>query len=250
MIPSTVTVAGWNGNEHGSNGPDQDHHLAHRLWTDLEAQQPGIRARYQADDKTARRAFTDYWMESMHGYYTAHAHQLVAPLTNQYATLSAQALAAVEQAGTDYDDLSRNTTINWLAAHHRFVLTTQRARTLLEQRTAVAEQIREMLTKDRNCHYLGTDSYSREVYAKHVPAEHRVTMPDLEELKSQLANFVQLSTSRFAATRATITGGYPDGFAPPALDTDTTTPAADHETAWTNEPYPATPAVVAGERRW
>lgn len=245
MIPSTVTVAGWNGDEHGPNGPDQGPELGQRLLTELEAKNPGIWDRYQAEDKQARRTFVDYWMESMHGYYTAHAHQLLAPLANEYATLSAQALAAVEQAGAEYDDLSRNTTINWLAAHHRFVLTTQRARTLLEQQIAAAETLREKLTKDRNCYYLGTDTLSREVYFRHVPAEHRITMPDVDQAKTQLANFVQLSTGRFSATRATITGGYPDGFAPPALDTDMPAPPADDEISWT-----ATPAVVAGERRW
>lgn len=250
MIPSSVTVAGWNGTEHGANGPDHDEKLGRRILEELEAKQPGILARYHAEDRDARRAFVDHWLETMHGYYVAYAHIVAAPIANQYATLRTQALAAVEQAGAEYDDLSRNTTINWLAAHHRFVLTTQRARTLLEQQVAVAEQLRHLLTKDRTCYYLATDSLSREVYFRFVPAEDRITLPDVEEVKTQLADFVQLSTGRFSATRATITGGYPDGFAPPAIDTDMPEPDADDEIAWTSQPYTATPAVVAGERGW
>jgi hypothetical protein len=91
---------------------------------------------------------------------------------------------------------------------------------------------------------------SQQIYTAHVPAEHRITMPDLDDCKVQLASFIETSTERFTTTRATITGGYPAGFEPAPIEHEPFERAADDEITWMTMPFRATPAVVARERNW
>jgi hypothetical protein len=238
-----VTIAGWTGIEGGADGPSSGE-FSRRLWAKLDADHPDLRERLDNDDPDARRLLAEVGLDYLHGFFIARAHRAAAPLADEYAKVSAEALRAVQQASTEYADLTKNTTTNWLAAHHRFVLTTQRARDLLERRTEIAQDLHQHEP------FLGDTDPARMVYARHVPAEHRITMPNLDELRLQLANFTETSTERFAATRATITGGYPAGFEPAPIEHEPFERPAGEEIAWTPEQFRAAPAVVAGERNW
>ncbi len=243
MIPPTVTIAGWTGGEHGPNGPSVDEHRR-RLWNQLDTEHPGLRQRYHAGDPEAARTFREVGMDHLHGYFIATAHRNAAPLANEYADLTTEALRAVHQAANDYTDLSQNTTLHWLAAHPRFVPSTLHARTLLERCIQIAEDLHQ------HKQFIAGDDLSQQIYARHVPAEHRITFPDLDQLRLELGAFIELSTERFAVTRVTVTGGYPAGFEPAPLDIEPVTRTDSDTAAWANPTFTTTPAVAATERRW
>jgi hypothetical protein len=243
MIPMTVTIAGWTGDEAGPNGPSMDEYRR-RLWAQLNADHPGLGQRYDAGDPTAKKILTQAGTDHLHGFFIAHAHRTAAPLANEYATVTVRAQRAVQQAAGEYADLSKNTTVNWLAAHHRFVITTRAARELLERCVDIAEDLH------RHEQFLGGGGVSQRIYAAYVPAEHRITMPDLDDCKVQLASFVELSTERFTTTRATITGGYPAGFEPAPIEHEPFDRPTDDEVVWKNAAFPASTAVAATARNW
>jgi hypothetical protein len=163
----------------------------------------------------------DRVMERFHVYFDAAAHnELVAPLARLYE-LDHECRRAVDEANQLYDDLDKNTTINWLAAHHRFTKATIRARAVLTDRADLTDDLTDRdpdILKDPN------SALAALYYTAHVPEDQRIQLPtkaDAGNAKAALIDFTILSNTRFDILRATLTGAYPPGFAPALTDTIT-----------------------------
>jgi hypothetical protein len=157
----------------------------------------------------------DRVMARRHAWFAAQAHNDLVPILNGLHDLHRDADQAVAEAGAHYADLSKNTTVNWLATHHRYVLATVRARTLLSR---IADLTADLAGRELDIltpRSLGHDL----VYTVFVPEAKRITLPTREQAdaaKIALTVFVETSTTQFGILLATITGGYPPGFSPAA----------------------------------
>ncbi len=238
MIPMTVEVAGWTGTEPELTIPQ----LRRLAFEQLEADRPGFRARYDAEEGGATRTFTDKVMELLHGYFIAKAHATLAPRANEFAHLNQLAAAAMAQADEEYASLSRNTTVNWLAAHHRFTTATLAAKGFLESCIEVAT---ELLERRESTSFL-TGELNVSIYERYVPAQDRIVLPDVDKLRVRLAAWMEKSTERFEVTRVTVTGGFPAGFVPAPVESA----PAGVEQAWLGDDWSASVAVANTARRW
>ncbi len=158
---------------------------------------------------------TDRVMARFRTWYDLQTHNDIFPLLNTLADLHRDADQAVAESSAHYADLSKNTTINWLATHHRYVLATVRARTLLSQ---IADLTTTLADRKPDILDAGSAAYHY-VYSK-VPEDQRIVLPTREQADTAQLNltaFVELSTTQFGILFATITGGYPPGFTP-AID--------------------------------
>ncbi len=165
-------------------------------------------------------------------------HNAAVPAGTEFHQLHHQAHAAMTAATSEYDDLSRNTTVNWLAAHHRFVTATITARDLLERKIRAAEDIHAVWDTHMN-------GLTFSGYHDLVDPTDRITPPDLDQLRLELATWIETSTTRFTITRITVTGGYPAGFAP-----TTDTPATDGTPDSPDTTFTAGQAIANTARRW
>lgn len=232
--PTLITIEGFD----GTGDPPNIDEIRRRLWRDVDERFPDA----TRDDYDHRQDVRDYSVERfrhhLSAWFVAETHNKAVPAAGQYAELAAAAGAVVAASDSLYADLSKNTTINWLAAHHRYVLATCEARRLLTERNAAAQHLAETFA------VRDLAGFSEMLYHQTVPADQRITVPDLDALKLDLANFVETSTERFALLRATVTGGFPDGFQPagdrPARQGD----------EWNGQPLPASDAVAAQQRGW
>lgn len=181
-----------------------------------------------------RQWCTDRVIERIYAWFAAGEHNtLVAPL-NRLHQLGRECPRATAEVDYLYADMDKNTTINWLAAHHRFTKATIRAQALLAE---AAELTTELAGRDPS--FLKNDrSPANITYVKHVPADQQIVLPTQAAVdRAQLAvtSFVTLSTTRFGILRATLTGAYPPGFQPAGTETPT---------QLTDEPTPIAPALA------
>ncbi len=234
MIPNTVEIGGWTG-----TGPEPKIPQVRDLaFQELEAIYPAFRARYDREDAGMTRIFANKVMELMQGYCVARAHARLAPRANELAHLMRRADAAMAWADEEYVGLSRNTTVNWLAAHHRFTTATLEAKGFLETCIEVAT---ELLGRRELTSFL-TGETNVSIYERHVPAQDRIVLPDVDKLQLKLAGWIEKSTERFEVTRVTITGGFPAGFALAPAGADL---PVDDEIVWR-----ASVAVADTARGW
>jgi hypothetical protein len=238
--PSQISINGWTG-----DGADPGTEAFwRRVRADLDVEFPNG---YSYDDDDAVRRFATARFEiHLHSWHMARMHNTVLPATLRYAALDREARAAVARVDGLYADLSKNTTINWLAAHHRFVLATIEARRVLTARAEAAQDLHTKHAAD-----FTTSRRSLEIYEQHVHAAQRITIPDPDAARLDLTAFIETSTERFGILRATVTGGYPDGFAPAPAEPATAAPPADRgESDWSGAAWSASVAVANTARGW
>lgn len=182
---------------------------------------------------------TDRVMEYMYAWFITQAHNSLVAHANKLANLEDEATRTVATAEQAYADLNKNTTINWLAAHHRYVLACITARNAL---TRHAELATELAGRDDDILKPVKQSLHAFYYTAHVPEHERIQLPTKNtaaSIRQALADFVALCTRRFETLRATITGTFPPGFAP--------TPA-DVTAEWAGENIPVSPALVYADQ--
>lgn len=237
-----ITILGWDGTGPMPDIPD--------LW-DIVI--PKARAHFGADFHTDNLQLTPYgqsphpqfrWsvdrvQEYLCAWLAAKEHNELVPHANRYAETDAACHRATTHASELYDDLHKNTTINWLAAHHRFVLACIAARDILTTR---AELAAELAARDTNILQPTNQSLYALHYTAHVPQEQRIQLPTKNtaaEAQATLDDFVALCTRRFETLRATITGTFPPGFAP-------TMPDVTAE--WNGDNIPVSPALAYADQ--
>ena len=172
--------------------------------------------------------FTDFHYQR---YGTARLHNTIAPMVYVYARTVQLAAGKKREADGEFADLGARTTTAWHACHHRFHLATVEARDLLAKLVELATEIRATLPRVNTM-------TTPKLYEQLVPASHRINLdllPDPDKAKSDLAEFVELSTTRFAVARVTLTGAVPAGFEPyPPASDETPTAAPATEPAWSS----------------
>lgn len=179
--PQLIDVPGYE--EFGSRGLDLVRELA---YADLDREFPdGWRDRYDRKDREVvdfalRRFDVHLGLPLMLG-----AHNKAVPLAAQYAHACFAAERAIAHTEALYADLSKNTTINWLAAHHRYMLALVRARDLLTARVdaAVALAGSEFHEKSK--------MRTMEFYEEVVAEEQRIQVPNVDTVRLDLAEFVE-----------------------------------------------------------
>lgn len=147
------------------------------------------------------------------GYFVVKEHNSLVSDLNRLETLVRDSVTAITAADQAYADLSKNTTINWLAAHHRYVLAARHTRDLLTERLELATRL---AGAGDNLHLFREPG--RIVYTENVPEANRIQLPGTGTAQAALDNFVATTTERFQILRATITGAMPPGFAPAVPD--------------------------------
>lgn len=155
----------------------------------------------------------DRVMVRRHAWFAVNEHNDLVPILNGLADLHRDADRAVAESSAHYADLSKNTTVNWLATHHRYVLATVRARTQLSRIADLTADLAGRQPDILKPRTIGHDL----IYTVFVPGADRVILPtpaEVDTARLNLTEFVELSTTQFGILLATITGGYPPGFAP------------------------------------
>jgi hypothetical protein len=245
MTPQTIVVDGYDGSitEDTSTGP-----VVARVRADLDRRFPdGWQARYDAADRVVRDASVDLFQYHLFMPLVVRHHNAAVPAAQQYATLANAAARAVAEVDSLYADLGKNTTINWLAAHHQFTVAAVKARDLLDSALAAAIALRDSgLGKEIADRHSGL---TRMFYEREVPAEQRIAIPDVDAVSLALTGFVETTRERLDILRATVSGGYPAGFAPaPTAPAPAPTGPVDDDWATGRR---ASVAMVAGrERGW
>lgn len=242
--PARITILGYDGT---GDPPDIGDIWRDRVIPELRAQHPDFRASdLNVERHPMRKRGVDRVMEYLHGWFIAKEHNETVPALTRYMQVSRLATAAVSDTACLYGDLARNTTINWLAAHHTFVIATIQARRLLTERAELAQALAARKESAGVCGLHRPGSLTRLYYDAHVPADQQITLPDPDTDHLAIAEFVELSTERFRILRATITGTYPPGFEPTPIDPAA---AADQVAAeWAGNPIPISPALVYADR--
>jgi hypothetical protein len=181
--------------------------LAPQPHTTIEICRPGDADRWERprDIRTAADCLREY--QKLLPVIMVHHDQAV-PGAVEHGRLDALARKAVADAGVLYADLGKDTTVNWPAAHHRFVEAAVRARELLAARLAAAR----VLAGGKFGRDMGT--FARVVYEQAVPAGQRIVLPDVDGERRALAEFVERTRAQLDILRATADGDYPQGFAP------------------------------------
>jgi hypothetical protein len=233
--PTTITILGYTGL---GEAPTMDELRGH-AWRETEERFPGVKKHDYDTRPEVRSCVVERFSYYLHAWFAAGTHNKAVPAALAYAAVDRAVPAAIARADSLYADLSKNTTINWLAAHHRYVLATCEARQLLTERIAAGESLAEAYSD-------GITGFSQMVYHEHVPAEQRISVPDLDQIRLDLAEFVETRTERFGLLRATITGGYPEGFEPAGDPSPTSRASGD----WSGKPVPASVAVANTARGW
>jgi hypothetical protein len=242
MIPKPIVVDGYDGTPHES---DED--MWRRIGADLDRQFPdGWHDRYEAKDSEVRDAAVKLFEYHLFIPVMVRHHNATVPAAQRYATLAQLAPRAVAEADSLYGDLDKSTTINWLAAHHRFIKAAVNARRLLTELVDAAIALRD--SKLGNEIYGRANGLTQVYYETHVPAEQRITMPDVDAAELALTEFVETTRERIDILRATVSGGYPAGFAPAPVE-PAPAPHGPVDDDWAAD-LPASHAVVAGERAW
>lgn len=243
MIPKTIVVDGYDGSIPEDTSTDP---VAARVAADLDRLFPdGWRDRYAAEDRAVRDAAVARFQYHLFVPIAVRHHNAVVPVARQYAVTSQLAGRAVARVDSLYADLDKNTTVNWLAAHHRFVTAAVTAREVLTRAVDAAIALRD---SDLGKELTGrTNGLTQLYYEQEVPAEQRITLPDVDAAQLALTGFVEQTRERIDLLRATVSGGYPAGFAP-AVEPQLA-PAGPVDDDWAAD-RPASVAVVAGERAW
>lgn len=242
MTPQKIVVDGYDGSapEDTSTGP-----VMARIVADLDRLFPdGWRDRYEAEDPEVRDAATARFQYHLFVPIAVRRHNTAVPVARQYAITSQLAGRAVARVDSLYADLDKNTTVNWLAAHHRFVSAAVAAREVLTRAVDAAIALRD---SDLGKELTGPNGLTQLYYEQEVPAEQRITLPDVDAAQLALTGFVEQTRERIDLLRATVSGGYPAGFAP-AVEPQLA-PAGPVDDDWAAD-RPASVAVVAGERAW
>lgn len=192
-------------------------------------------------DYPVSRWCVDRVMERTYCWFVVKEHNEAIPSLTRYAQLDRETTTAVDHVAGLYADMHKNTTINWLASHHRLVLATIDARRLLTERAELARQLHDQTGAVAKINR--PDGLTRTYYDAHVPADQQLQFPDPEADAGALAEFVELATERFRILRATITGGFPPGFEPaPAAGAD------DVAAEWAGTNIPVSPALAYADK--
>jgi len=245
-IPTSITILGFDGT---GQTPELSDIWRDKVIPELRDEFPDFQeSDLHVEGHRIRRRGTDRVMEYLYAWFIAKAHNDTVPTLTCYIRKSRLADTAVQYVASLYDDLSRNTTINWLAAHHTFVLATIQARRLLTERAQLARTLHARQEQEPSSwirlHQPG--SLSRMYYDTFVPADQQLTLPNVHTDDAAVADFVELSTDRFRILRATITGAFPPGFEPTPIDP---ADAADEVAAeWAGDPVPISPALALADR--
>lgn len=245
MNPQVIVVDGYDGtiDEDTSTAP-----VIARVRADLDRQFPdGWHGRYEANDPEVRSLSRDLFQYHLFMPYMVHHHNQAVPLAQRYADLAQLTSRAVAETDAMYADLDKNTTVNWLAAHHRFILAVVEARRLLTELVDAAIALRDSkLAKEINDRH---SKLTAMYYEQHVPAEQHITIPDVDAAELALADFVETTRDRIDILRATVSGGYPAGFAPAPVSPAPAPAGPDDDEDWMVD-APASRATVARERAW
>jgi len=201
----TITIFGFDSDE---NLTDQEFFDA----LNREIEHRGI-------DPQDRRACADLFTEILAGAKVASFHNKLAPLLATYRSAARAARAAVFAADQAYDERANRTTTAWHAAHHRYILAVTAAQDALAAQHEAAEPARK--------HAKQFPSLAREFYDKLVPAGQRLTIPNLDELATQLTQFRETHQQRITLLAHTLNGTYPPGFAPDPIPAPQPEPAQD-----------------------
>ena len=209
----TLTINGYTG-----------HETRAELDAMYEAKLVEIRSTAKDQDEGVR--MFDEWLYLHHSSLgCAKYHNAIAKPAARYVTLRRAATVRTGEATNTYAELADRHRTAWHAAHHRFVLASIAARTVLAELVEVANELHSASAADM--------SVSREMYEQMVAAEDRaVELPDLSALRAELDAFVETSRERFAVTAATTAGTVPAGFEPapqPALQGDERQPNSSRE---------------------
>jgi hypothetical protein len=227
----------------GEQLTDEEHRG--RVRADMDRQFPGgWQARWDAGDREVRDAFTRTVRHHVFVPVVVGYHNRAVDAACEYAGLDVLVSRGRWEVDQLYRDLDKNTTVNWLAAHHRFVKTAVSLRDILTRRVAAARSLAEGEFGQQM-----TDPVLA-VYEQVVPAGQRITVPDVDEAELALTEFVEKTRERIDLLRATVTGGYPEGFAPPRPAPSPPAVSVGADPDW-DDNWPASHAVVAGrEQRW
>lgn len=237
MIPQTIVIDGYDGSipEDTSTGP-----VWARAAADLDQAFPaGWNDRYEANDQEVRGQAVELFRYHLFMPSVVRHHNTAVPAAQQHAQATRMARGAVAAADSAYADLNKNTTINWLAAHHRFILAAVEARRTLTEVVDAAIALRD---GEFGKEMVGI---TRTYYEQAVPVEQRITLPDVDAAQLELAEFDERTRERIDILRATVSGDYPQGFTPAPAGPRTELAQDD----WADE-RPASVAVVAKERAW
>lgn len=205
--PRLITIDGYTGNTEPTG--DQ---IFGRVRRELTAQYPD-----GADEDTYARA----GVALLHRYLTAHMvaqyHNQLTQLTITYQLAQQAARRAVMAVDDAYTDLSRRTTTAWHAAHHRYVIAVTEAQAAYAAQLEAAAPLTEHITR-------GFTGETAARYTTLVPADHQLTnrRPDLGEVLTAQAQFIEQNRVRLQLLAHTITGQPPAGLEPEH------TPAAPH----------------------
>ncbi len=245
MLPQTIVFDGYDGTM-----PKNDKAMMTRIAADLDEIFPdGWRDQYEKNNPEVRRAAAVRFEYHLFMPIVVNHHNEAVPIAQRHARAAELARRAVVEVDGLYADLGKNTTVNWLAAHHRFILACKEARRLLTEVVDTATALHDTeLAKELDGRRGGLVS----VYYGRVPTEQRITIPDVEAAGLALSEFVETTGERIDTLRATVSGGYPEGFAPaveavPMQAPEQPGPDGDWDGDW-----PASRAVVAGEgqKKW
>ncbi len=221
----------------GLPGPDNENIDPHRrAWQEaVDNRNPGD------DDDTVSRQAVRLLEQFLWAHAAAAYHNAAVPAATEYHDLILAATNAMATATREYDDLSKNTTINWLAAHHRFILASTEATDLLTKALDAATDVHAIW--ERHMRGLAVSGYEAL-----VDAADRIIPPDLDSGRLNITTWAETTTRRQALTSATINGHFPAGYAL-ADPAEPVTRTDDTETVW-----PATSqisvAVANTARTW
>lgn len=238
MIPQPITVDGYAGDV-----PEEIEEVGARVDADLDRMFPGgWHARYEAHDPEVREARRALFEHHLFMPRAVKCHNDAVPAAQAHASAARLAVLAVAAADQAYAELSFNTTINWLAAHHRYITASIEARRLLTEVVDTATALRDGEFGKEMA------ALTLEHYRQHVPAGQRITVPDVDAAELALAEFVETTRERIDVLRATVSGGYPAGFAPlPAEPAPAPSRPVDGD--WAAETSASTGVVVSGRGR-
>lgn len=221
--PAPISINGFDGTREPTNG--EIHAAVAKALTarfskdqlDTYFQEPEWRNR----DPQMSDVVTDIHFGIVASHLVAEYHNALALLVHNYRLTAGAARAALAQVTNTYVDLARTTTTAWHAAHHRYMIAVTDAQAALAEKTQAGNIL---TTYHRGPNWRGLVAG---FYDRLIPADQRITVPDLTGAAAELPEFMETNRRRIQLLSYTLTGAFPAGFEPEEIPEPEPTPTED-----------------------